>query len=240
VQLAIDKLTSNSGLGETYPHNITNNARASSAKMRPAKGAVAGVTYSNPGNYTGGRLAEYQHAHVTITYRTPGRNTDQQPENSTYLINETLESHAEFLSNSNDNLTWSDGTPLDIGEAPGIMLRSLDYCVVFQSISVLPAALLTLPGCVNSGSITSPILGLTFDPETLMFGDPALTRKYDIATGSGIWTVNLRFHYRAQGWNKFPRKTTVTSGTFETIQCNGSDWKPYQSASFTPLLAWAP
>jgi hypothetical protein len=242
IQLCIDKLTANGGLGETYPHNILNNARAYSAKCRPAPGAMAGVITGSGG------LAEYQHAHVTVTYKTPGRHTDQQPE-TTYGINETIEGHAEFQTLPYQNFQWPDGTALTAEEAPGRLLRGIDYCVTIQSVPNIPPAIQTLPGCCNMNPICSPTLGITFNAQTLLFSDPTLTRKYDIATGTGTWTVGYRFHQCPQPaggsqvtWNMFPRAVNMDYEAIQIKTSGGGDAQQfymYPPADFSQVLPFA-
>jgi hypothetical protein len=247
IQLGIDKLTANGGLGETYPHNVMNNARACSVKFRPAPGQMAGTING---------LAEFQHAHVTITYKTPGRNTDQQPETNN-LINETLEGHAETQTLDSKNFSWQndDSTTemLTSDEAPFKIVRGIDYCVTVHNISNLPMAILNLPGSVNQSALYAPLLGFTFEPETLLFADPVLTRKYDMANGGGVWTPTYRFNIKRNddgkgniyGWNAFYRAAT---GKYEQIYQNmankgdSPDWQVYKSyptASLSDVLPFA-
>ena len=247
IQLAIDKLTANGGLGETYPHNTLHNARACSAKIRPASGQMYTVA---------GTLAQYEHAHVTITYKTPGRNQDQQPETSN-LINETLEGHAQGLTLDYRKFGWfgpkdTKGVWLTQDEAPFKIVRDLDYCVSVHNVINLPTQILQLSGTVNDSTIFSPTLQLSFPPETLLFADPVLTRKYSLDQGQGSWTVSYRFNIQfnydnsntPQGWNSFWRADT---GQYERIYQNmgtsaSPNWQQYYlypTASLSGLLPFA-
>lgn len=237
IQLMIDKLNADGGLGQIYPHNSVHNARACQASSKPAGGIIL------PAGAFG--LGYYEHALVTIVHKTPGLNS-HQPEDSD-LISETIEGHTEFMTVASKGLYWDTKSGknsdkkvyLSDGEAPGIIMREFDYCVTLHQVLTLPAGLLDIGGTCNKDRFSSKILGFDFDKETVIPADPVLTRKFTTLNGAGSWNVGLRFNYRKSGWNTFLNPNT---GEFEKIwkedPAGGSptEFKPYTPTSYADLL----
>jgi hypothetical protein len=146
-----------------------------------------------------GSLSSFESALVTISYDTSGADVD--------LIDEVLEPTAEFMTLDHKDFRWGSGTgdELKEGEAPGKLIRGLDYRVTFHQAPYIPAAVLTLPGYCNEEALTSYTLGLTFPAQTLLFQPPTATRRITSQMVE-CWKLGYRFSYRATGWNKFWRQ----------------------------------
>lgn len=165
--------------------------------------AVNATIVSVKGNYASvGQTMLPEEALVTVNYST------RAPE----LISEELEPTAEFLKQDHRNFKWADnGDPLLENEAPGRLVRGMNLTrTLFKVTPPLPITLLTLPGCCNAGAYASNLLGLTFASETLLFGQPKLSRSIKM-NGTGYeFKLAMRFTYKAQGWNMFWRAKTQT------------------------------
>lgn len=152
--------------------------------------------------FTTQNVSRYVKAEVTVSYETP-----EYPQGTavdTVYVSESLEPATEFLTMKTDGLGYSDGTLLDEGEAPGKLIRMIDWVYTIHELNYIPAEILILPGYVNGVAIKSKSLGLTFPAGTLLFGNPSLERQHR-ADGATAWSVTFRFTYRASGWNYFPR-----------------------------------
>ena len=89
-------------------------------------------------------------------------------------------------------------------EAPAKIMRMVDWVYTIHWLPFLPAAVWTHIGTVNNAAIWSLTLGKLFEQETLLCGNPSLTRQFT-SEGIGAWEITWRFTYRKEGWNKFPR-----------------------------------
>lgn len=186
------------GQRQPYPRIPATKAypRVADIEPFPAKITESTVTWG-----TLGSLASFEKALVTIEYDTSGADVD--------LISESLEPTAEFMTLAHKKFRWgaADGDELDEGEAPGKLIRGLDYKLTYHQVTAIPAAVLTLPGHCNNAAVVSLTLGLTFPEQTLLFQPPTATRRI---TSEMIeaWKLNYRLSYRASGWNEFWRKAS--------------------------------
>lgn len=141
----------------------------------------------------------YQEALVTVSYSHEIKD----------LISESIEPTAEFITQDYRKYRWTDenGDPLLEAEAPGKLVRGLTLCRTMYEVPALPATLLTECGKVNGSPYTSSLLGLTFATETLLF-TPPFTRRTITTAGSDGFTVDLKFMYKPETWNKFWRSKT--------------------------------
>ena len=179
-----------------YPDSSIKNLYAKEANI-----AGLGVVTDDTA-FTTQTVAKFDNAQVTISYETP--EYPQGTDVGTVYVSESLEPATEFLTMRTDGLGYSDGVPLDEGEAPGYLIRMVDWVYTIHELNAVPAEVLTLPGSVNSSKIFSKSLGLTFPVGTLLFGNPSLDRQHT-ADGATAWTVTFRLTYRPNGWNFFPR-----------------------------------
>jgi len=172
-------------------------------------------------------LASYSKAVITITYDATGPETDD-------LITEDLEPSAEFTTLDHEDFTWSDDTALKEGEAPGRLLRGLEYVFKVHKTLVIPAAVLSLPGSVNNVQVIASTLGLAFNAETLLYQPPKISRTIT-TTGAGAFNLTHRMSYRPSGWNNFWRAKTQSYDTFKE-KSSGLAYKNFPLADFSPIF----
>lgn len=203
-----------------YPY-IGSGLRAKTVSIMPYDGIRTAELIPGTG------LANYSTARITVEYGTNAPETDD-------LISEVFEPTAEFITLDPIDFEWSDMTALKDGEAPGKLLRGLDYVLTIHSTLVIPSAILTLPGNVNDVDITATTLGLTFEAETLLYQPPKVDRTISI-NGSPAWKLVHRFSHRGTGWNKFWRADTQEFDTLIT-KSGGLPYKNYPLGDFSPLF----
>jgi hypothetical protein len=193
--------------GEYYPRLPMTMARARGVSIAPFD---ARITEDPVSRYVApyASFATCEAAVVTIQYDSTGPDGDE-------LITEALEPTAEFQSLGAEGFKWgsSTGDALTDAEAPGHLVRGLDYKVTLHKVMFIPSAVLDLVGCVNDSPVAARFLGLTFPPETLLYNPPTTQRRITVETVEA-WTLNYRFTFRPTGWNKFYRKKT---GKWERI-----------------------
>ncbi len=196
----------------------------------PQANSIACVPFQSK-TVTDGQGLVYEHALVTISYSSEIKD----------LISETLEPTAEFQIQDFKRFRWgaAAGEPLLEGEAPGKLMRGLNLVRTMHQVTTVPPETLTRVGYVNSAVYTSAILGLSFAVETLLYQPPTLSRTIK-TDGATAWTINLKFGYKPQGWNKFFRQKNANVGPDfgweEIYTTEGEIFKPYQPGSFGVLL----
>ena len=195
-----------------YPANPY--AKCRSAAIRP----LASETTTNEQNLV------YTDALVTASYST------DDGTGATDAVSESIEPTAEFLTLDYRLFKWSDGTPLKEGEAPGKLIRGLEYKRTVYDQTTVPSSILTNVGCVNSNTVTASVLGWSFAAGTLLFKAPTLSRTID-SNGQGKWTINYAYSYRPNGWNKFWKSDTGTWATIQVLR-TGSDYNNFPSVAF--------
>lgn len=210
-------------------------APASLAECRSATSVPLGDGVTDPSNPA---LMIYDWAKITLNFEVP---PDGGQENgSGDLIAESLEPTVEFLTLDPVDFRWTNATTGDQvqeNEAPGQQIRGLDYVVTHYRASAIPAACLTLPGSVNSSTVTANFLGLTFAAETLLYQPPKCDIKIG-TDGTEGWTITHRFSWRPNSWNKFWRAKTQAWEYQYHKAGGGSAHKPYPPASFAGLALW--
>lgn len=179
-------------------------------------------------------LAAYPAAILTVRYATPSADSSSSASPTT-LVAESLEPTVEFLTLSADGLRWTSttGTALLPDEAPSRLIRGLNWVYTRYRMPVVVPATFSLVGKVNSASITSTTLGVSFAAETLLYNPPTLRRTTSLA-GVSDWQVTYRFSYRPTGWNRFWRSSTAA---FEQIFTASAGLTVYPTGDFTALLA---
>ena len=129
-----------------------------------------------------------------------------------------------------DGETQSDGNH---PQSPGRLIRGLTISRTLYQVTALPIALITSIGKVNDADYISALLVLTFAAETLLYTPPNMNRTITTAGDKG-WTVNMKFMYKPDTWNKFWRSTTQA---YEAIFiAGGIEYKNYPLADFSSLL----
>lgn len=192
----------------------------------PPQAATASIVPGGECAVTVGQGLVYDHALVTVGYSTKIKD----------LISESLEPNIEFITQDFERFRWgaADGDPLLKGEAPGKQYRSMNLVRTLYNLSAMPAAVLTAIGEVNEDEYTSAILGFTFDPETLLYQPPQLSRVIR-TNGSDGWTLTMKFSYKPQGWNKYWRAKTQDWDSIFLVDPPG-EYKNYPLGDFATLL----
>lgn len=180
------------------------------------------------------KIAEYTEAVLTVQYEPfpIGNVLGVQT-----LVSESLEPIVEFLTMPNRKLFWDAGKTqkLETDEAPGVMIRMLNWNYTIHHMPYIPDEVLTLPGYVNDSAITSPTLGKTFAAETLLFNPPFTTRQIT-TEGAQDWEVTYSFSYRQQGWNKLPKAGESVTEFKIIFDNSGSEFKIYPTADLSAVL----
>jgi hypothetical protein len=182
------------GNAREWPHgSFTAKPRAVSAVISPFS-----AFYTTDGDE---ELMTYEDAFVTVNY------SSAQGED---LLAESLEPTAEFFPLDHKRFRWSavDGDPLAENEAPGKLIRGLNIVRTFFKVAALSTDLLDLVGTVNDGALVTPLLGLTFAAETLLYTPPNLSRTIKTDGTGFAWNVTMKHNYKPQTWNKFWRSKT--------------------------------
>ncbi len=182
---------------------------------------------------------EYTKAQLTVTYGTLSYDVDAPGEQgSTLYVTENLEPASEFITLPNNGLFWgTDHKQLESGESPAKIIRMVDWVYTIHHLGFIPAWIWTHPGTVNNAAITSWELGKSFAAETLLCGNPSLSREIT-SEGATAWTITIRMTYRAETWNKFPRPSAAGGIlTWEYVEDAGETNIPiYTLADFTDIL----
>jgi hypothetical protein len=156
------------------------------------------------------------------------------------LYEERIEPSSEFLTLPVNNLFWGTGenkVALNETEAPGMLLRMFDWVYTLKNVKNPPEWLTSISGCVNSSTITSKSLGLTFAPETLLVGNPDLSRVVT-SYGQKSWQITFRFTFRRLNWNKFPRLDMAGADgvPFEFITNGTNAIRIFPTANFSSII----
>ena len=206
--------------GTIYPYNTNSGAYCIDIRIDPWPGASEDA---------GSGMAYYEKAVVTALYST------RYYHNGTELRSEELGPKTTTLSLSHYPLAWgaANGPPLHPKEAPEPFLPGLVYTITRHKIWTMPVSVLGLVGCINSGAVSSVMLGLTFGAQTLLYQPPRITRKF---TSGGITSffVKQSFIYQPGTWNKCFRTDTAT---WTDIYVAGGDRVlPYTVADFSSIV----
>ena len=203
------------------------NCYASEAKIDP---------YNAPSSNSG---EPWSQAKVTVYYTV--RDYMSYTDDNVW-IEESFQSGSEFVVLDHRNIffgTGNDAVPIapDAIALPAHTEERLEWVFVVHNVPILRPGMFDYQNCVNNEGLSSPTTNLIFPTETLLFGNPTVTREDKTSSvGSfGSWTLTYRFHYKnngtfadPKGWNHFPR-TDNASGTtglsFERLT-NGSDSIP--------------
>jgi hypothetical protein len=173
---------------------------------------------------------------LTVQYTTRQAQTGQQTDTDGNVFSEELQPMTQHLTLDHKKFEWSDLEPLLPGEAPTRIVRSFNLVRTLYNVRPpLPLALLDAPGCVNDAPFTSPTLGLTFPAETLLFGDPGISRQYNSLSGFSGIVLKLSYAYMKNGWNKYWFAKIQNYAEIK-LKKDGSVYKNYPPISFTGLL----
>lgn len=150
-------------------------------------------------------MAEYEQAIIVARYSTPEfdiiTNNPEIP-----LISESIEPVAEYITLNHKNLYWDSAQqyPVEVFEAPSMIIRKWDWVYRIHKAARVPGALLDRIGTCNQYEVYSRSLDRTFLPETLLLGNPSMSREHT-SLGITMFTVTVRLTVFPPGWNTFPR-----------------------------------
>lgn len=186
-----------------------------------------------------GKWATYQHALVSITYRTGTNNSSgggtENEDPLSVFTTEDIEPTAEYLTLSNTKLYWDAARtrPLAETEAPTKLIRGLEWVYTVHRLRSLPNAVKDLTGKVNSNTITSRRFGFAFAAETLLYAPPRI-RIETMSDGTEAMSAEFRFTYRPSGWNKFFKAGISEPQTvYDDL---GVAYEPYETGNFSALI----
>jgi len=176
---------------------------------------------------------EYKVARLSVRYA----NLDYEETEEVY-VTESLEPASEFLTLSHEGLYWDSGQEyaLESTEAPAMIVRMIDWVYTVHHKTSIPNWVWTHPGTINSSSTYSKTLNESFGAETLLCGNPSLSREIT-SSGETAWTITVRLTYRKETWNKFPRVTADGDLAFISIyDGSGSKKEFYQKSNFGNII----
>lgn len=168
---------------------------------------------------------DYEAALVTINFSTE----------FSEVFSESLEPTAEFITLDHRWFRWGapDGEVMKEEEAPGYLVRGINFCRTDYKLSSVATPVIALTGFVNEADISSSMLGITFQEETLLYAPPTVTHKYN-SSGVSEFEITKKFTWKPEGWNKFFRSKT---GTWSSIYlAGGAEYKPYVPDDLSVLL----
>jgi hypothetical protein len=134
------------------------------------------------------------------------------------LIQESIQPTSDYTSVDWTNLYWdSDSTEmLNPAEAPPRGMFGFDFIRVYRRQLVVPAWVKSYTGFCNTNTIVSPILGMSFGPEELLYKPPTLIEGATFG-GQQSWDVTVRLSYRGNAaggaaipWNKHWHASTFS------------------------------
>ncbi len=186
--------------------------------------------------FTIGQSIAYSDATVKVSYGIRRHETVGPFD----IVAESIEPQAEFRILPHHNFRWGSktGRPLVEAEAPGkLEVKLMLVRQIFKVPTPLNILTLTATGAVHDAAYTSPLLGLSFDPETLLYLEPKFERTLRNNGSDGV-NYTQQWAIKHTGWNKFFRAET---NAYEEIYCTtdaGSDpYKNYRAEDLSGLLA---
>ncbi|MHA1220133.1 MAG: hypothetical protein ACTSQB_00190 [Candidatus Heimdallarchaeota archaeon] len=202
------------GVAYAYAHRIN---------VTPAGAPIAGGS---------SEVLTYEKARLLVEYET-ARYSEVQHE---VLVEEHLEPSVEFLTLPNAKLYWDDAQtdPLRTDEAPGVPLKMIDWVYTLHFMPIIQDEVLTLVGCCNNADVYSHALDMWFYEGTLLYSYPSLDRQ-TTTEGVKAWDITMRFTWRPEGWNNFPKRGEGIS--FKPIyDGNGDLLEPFPPVDLSVLL----
>ncbi len=178
-------------------------------------------------------ISAFLHAFLTVEYGPPL----YELEGERTLTSESFEGVAEFITIPNRKLYWdAGGAPREIlgaDEAPGKLIKMINWVYTIHHIFSIDAGYWNEVGKVNTLAIASPLFGITFEPETLLYNPPQLARE-TTTKGVKAWSMTLRFTHKASGWNKsFKRGDAEPQPIFDEA---GAVFRIYELGDITRLI----
>ncbi len=194
-------------------------------------------TNSNAKAVTDGQGYYPEYAYVTVNYGIP--KVSSSSIGSFDLISETLEPGGSFIRLPYTLFRWGSrtGDPIEPDESPGVFVPALKLVRRIYRLASLPGNALSSVSKCNANSYASPLLGVTFAPETLLYLEPVTERTISTAGTEG-WNYTQNWEYNPNGWNKYYRAKTQTWEEIYRVDTTGTPtpFKSYVPDALTGLL----
>lgn len=183
-------------------------------------------------------LGTYEHALVTVQYST------QYPRLfKGSLVTEEIRPAGELTSIYATNLRWGSktGDPVQPAEAPPVQHRYLEVILTYHAVRAIPVEAVAFLGCTNNASVISPVSGMVFLAERLLYTCPDIERTLQIG-GKDTYRLTYRFLGRHASWNQFWRSTAAGAadndvGAFTSIyDIDGNRYRPYPLVKLSDLV----
>ena len=175
-------------------------------------------------NAAGAQEAEYDFAVITAWYSTKG---------PTYyggnLYNETIQPSRAYETVLPKGLKWSGGTALDDNEQIPMLRSGCTLVQHWPRVMSIPSWVLGNIDCVNANVYTSPLLGISFAAERLLYTMPSIDAEVTMGKLT-TYSVMTRCLYRPVSWNYHWR---ATAKAWEEIYL-ADGTTPYKQ--YTPIL----
>ena len=161
------------------------------------------------------QVYSYIDALVTVSYEQVTVSTDPDPDTPFDFYTETIEPTIEYLRFPHQLLFWpapappaggigpvGRPTPLSPEQTPGFPVYRERYTRTYIGITGIPAAFTDLQNHINTNPIPSPLLGITYPPRTILYGNRRIS--YNLKTdGTQSANLSLDFTYRQETWRKY-------------------------------------
>lgn len=205
-----------------YPYNTSSGAILNKIKIEPEKNSKS----SDAGN---GKIS-YNTAILICNYSTTG----PQYFAGKGLITETLSAGRSGWRFDESKLYWGDGEALKENEPPRKIECGLTYMLRYHARASVPDAVRLYPGYINSNSVATAILGVTFAVNTLLYQGARVHRI--LKTGSvSKFDVRHYFSYRynaTYGWNYFWRQSANGYERVYRDAGGANQLEPYPETAF--------
>lgn len=164
---------------------------------------------------------DYKTAELHVNYgfdNTAGSGSGGGSGTGRQRYTESFEPELEVTSLAEREYFWNtdDAVPLRVpyGKKNVPYFRQYTFSILrtYYNWILVPLSFRDLLGYTNELQVTFPTLGLTFEPEQLLFV-PENAQRTISSEGTAGFTVSVRFKYKKEGWNVFP----VESGEYEKL-----------------------
>ena len=192
------------------------------------------------------REITYSDALLTVTYRTPdGYSGTIDSDDPTTLITENVDHWLEFITLPGRRLWWGTTSqfgaqqpkPLGDASSPGMLVAGMEWKITRHEVLSVPQSWRDLAGYVNSDELYSRTLGMTFEPETLLYRPLSMQRTIT-SDGVKAWTVTQTMSHRLTGWNKFYNLKASEWQPVYSSKDSTDELKIYTPTTFKDKLNW--
>uniref|UniRef100_A0A6M3IKQ6 Uncharacterized protein n=1 Tax=viral metagenome TaxID=1070528 RepID=A0A6M3IKQ6_9ZZZZ len=200
--------------GQNYPYKTDMLARANGAGIMP---------FGKQSDSSSSPIAVYDYAIITVKYST----TTAVKLGSAW-VTEELQPTSRLINVNMAGHNWIAPGSYPVVPADNIVKleTAFDYVVTYYHLTGIPVAAYANCNKVNSGSVASWLLGLSFDPETLLYPRPIVIRTFDPGILS-TFRLTYRFGFRPATWNKHLHTNEYYATTADPI---------YKSFNFASLM----